>query len=84
MEVRDAAAKSFLSVVKRYGFDGRLWIWRDGLGGFRGIGRVSGNGESVCQLLTEEEIEVNKDCEPMMPTDVDPEDRPVRHRHKSS
>lgn len=84
MEVREAAAKSFLSVAKRYGFDGRLWVWKDGFGGFRGTGRVSGNRETLCQLLTESEIEANEDWEPMMSSDVDPEDRPVRHRHKSS
>ena len=65
------------------GFDGRLWIWKDGLGGFRGTGHMSGRGESLCQLLTESEIEANGDWEPMMPSDVDPEDRPVRHRHNT-
>lgn len=83
MEVREAAAKSFLSIAKRYGFDGHLWIWKDGAGGFRGTGHVSGNGESLCQLLTEEEIEANEDWELMMSSDVGPDDRPTRRRHKS-
>jgi hypothetical protein len=83
MEVRDAAARSFLSVAKRYDSQGHLWIWKDGLGGYRGTDRVSGTGESLCQLLTEEEILANDDWEPMMSTDVDPQDRPIRQRHKA-
>ena len=83
MEVRDAAAKSYLSIAKRYDPNGHLWIWKDGLGGFRGTGRLSANGESLCQLLTEKEIEAHEDWEPMMSSDVDPEDRPIRRRHNA-
>jgi len=83
MEVREAAAKSYLSIAKRYGSNGHLWIWKDGLGGFRGTDRKSGNGDLLCQLLTEEEIAAHRDWEPMISSDVDPEDRPIRHRHKT-
>jgi hypothetical protein len=83
MDARDAAAKSYLSIAKRYGSSGHLWVWKDGLGGFRGTGRMSGSGESLCRVLTAEEVEAHEDWEPMMSSDVDPEDRPIRHRHKS-
>ena len=82
MEVREAAAKSYLSIAKRYGPNGHLWIWKDGLGGFRGTGCVRENGESLCHVLTAEEVEGHEDWEPMMPSDVAPEDRPIRYRHK--
>ena len=81
MEVRDAAAKSFLSIAKRYGSNGHPWIWKDGLGGFRGTDGVREDGERLVQLLTEEEIEAHDDWEPMMSSDVAPEDRPTRHQH---
>jgi len=83
MEVRKAAAKSYLSIAKRFGPKGHLWIWKDSLGGFRGTDRLSGNGESLCCVLTAEEIEAHEDWEPMMSSDVDPSDRPIRHRHKA-
>ena len=83
MDAREAASKSHLSIAKRYGPSGHLWVWKDSLGGFRGTGRVSGNGESLCHLLTEKEIEAHEDWEPMMSSDVDLEDRPIRHRHKT-
>ena len=83
MQVREAAAKSYLSIAKRYGPNGHLWVWKDGLGGFRGTDRVSGNGGSLCHLLTEKELEAHNDWEPMMSSDVAPEDRPIRQRHKA-
>ena len=81
MNVRDAAAKSYLSIAKRYGTNGHLWIWNDGLGGFRGTGHLRENGERLVQSLAQEEIEAHEDWQPMMSSDVAPEDRPVRHRH---
>jgi hypothetical protein len=81
MDARDAAARSFLSIAKRYGPCGHLWIWKDGLGGYRGTDRVRENDERLCQLLTVEEIEAHDDWQPMLSSDVDPEDRPIRHRH---
>jgi hypothetical protein len=61
MNVREAAATSFLSIAKRYGPNGHMWNWKDGLGGFRGTGRMSKNGESLCHSLTEHEIEAHDD-----------------------
>jgi len=83
MEVREGATKSYLSIEQRYGSNGHLWVWKNGLGRFRGTGRVGGNGESLCQSLIEQEMEVHDDREPMMSSDVAPEDRPIRRRHKS-
>jgi hypothetical protein len=83
MEVREAAAKSYLSIAKRYGSDGHMWLWKDGLGGFRATDRVSENGAPLCHLVAEEDAAAHHDWEPMMSSDVDPEDRPIRHRHKT-
>ena len=82
MEVREAAAKSYLSIAKRYGPNGHLWIWNDGLGGYRGTDRIRENGESLCLVLTVEEIEAHDDWQPMMSSDVASEDRPIRLRHR--
>ena len=73
MKAGAAAARSYLSIAKRYSPNGHLWIWKDGLGGFRGTNRVSGNGESLCHVLTAEDIEVHEDWEPMMSSDVAPD-----------
>jgi hypothetical protein len=83
MDAREAAANSYLSIAKRYGSRGHLWIWNDGLGGYRGTDGVRENGESLCLLLTEKEIEAHDDWEPMMSSDVDPDDRPARHRPRA-
>jgi hypothetical protein len=72
-----------LSIAKRDGYQGHLWIWKDGLGGFRATDRVRQDGERLCQLLTVEEIEAHDDWQPMMASDVAPEDRPVRSRHRA-
>ena len=83
MDAREAASKSYLSIAKRYGLDGHMWLWKDGLGGFRGSDRVSEDDAPLCHWVAEEEAAAHDDWEPMMSSDVDPEDRPVRHRHKT-
>ena len=83
MQVRAAAARSYLSIAKRYGCNRHLWIWKDGFGGYRGTNHVSEDGAQLCHLLTEQEIEAHDDWQPMMSSDVAPEDRPIRHQHKS-
>ena len=82
MDVRAAAARSYLSIAKRYGSQGHLWIWKDGLGGFRGTDRIGRNGEQLCHLLTEEEIEAHEDWGADDVLGVDPQDKPSRHQHR--